>query len=218
MSVQKKVAILNRSRASMSMSNAVENAIASGDLASARTLATELFVNDPEGRWSRAANIRLVQWASQNPMEKLTPEVLRTVGLQVLGVLPKDATSDQLRLLIAPYFLPDQPNRASEVLAELRPECSRSVSASVLFARIAILQSDHQIAAQRWANVRSKFSVGSEGWCESMVGEATAQLRLGLVDQATRLLAQLRGLGPNPLPERVASEVVELERELLKPS
>ena len=197
---------------------AVENAIASGDLASARALATELFANDPEGRWSRAANIRLVQWASKNPTEQVTPDVLRTVGLQVLGVLPKDATSDQLRLLIAPCFLPDQPNQASEVLAELRPECSRSASALVLFARIASLQSDHQIAAQRWANVRSKFSVGSERWCQSMVGEATAQLRLGLVDQATRLLAQLRGLGPNPLPERIASEVVELEHELLKPS
>ena len=47
-----------------------------------------------------------------------------------------------------------------------------------------------------------------------MAGEAAAWLRLSDPQQASRLLAQLRGLGPDPLPVDVAEQLSDLERSL----
>jgi len=193
---------------------AVESAIASGDLEKARKLAQALASEDSDGRWTQAANIRLVQWASRHPGSKHTPEILRTVGPKVLEGLGAGDTSDQLRLLIAPYFLPDRPESASEMLSSLQPEASQSLSAQILRAKIFGLQGQDRDAVTTWSKVRTQCSVGSDAWCQSMVGEAAAWLRLSDPQQASRLLAQLRGLGPDPLPADVAEQLSILERSL----
>jgi hypothetical protein len=193
---------------------AVESAIASDDLKTARKLAESLTSEDSEGRWAQAANIRLVQWASRHPGSKHTPEILRTVGPKVLEALGAGDTSDQLRLLIAPYFLPDRPEFASEMLSTLQPEVAQSLPAQILWARIFGLQGKDQDAVTRWSKVRTQCAVGSDAWCQSMVGEAAAWLRLSDPQQASRLLAQLRGLGPDPLPADVADQLAALERSL----
>ena len=123
-------------------------------------------------------------------------------------------TSDQLRLLIAPYFLPDRPEFASEMLSTLQPEVAQSLPAQILWARIFGLQGKDQDAVTRWSKVRTQCAVGSDAWCQSMVGEAAAWLRLSDPQQASRLLAQLRGLGPDPLPADVADQLAALERSL----
>ncbi|MBL22224.1 MAG: hypothetical protein CMJ37_05270 [Phycisphaerae bacterium] len=192
----------------------VENAIASDDLDKARKLAQALVAEDSEGRWAQAANIRLVQWASRNPSSKQTPDILRTVGPTVLQGLEAGDTFDQLGLLIAPYFLPDRPELASEMLSSLRPEGSQSLSALILWARIFGLQGRDQDAVRTWSKVRAQCSVGSDAWCQSMVGEAAAWIRLSDPNQASRLLAQLRGLGPDPLPADVVEQLSALERSL----
>ena len=193
---------------------AVESAIASDDLKTARKLAESLTSEDSEGRWAQAANIRLVQWASRHPGSKHTPEILRTVGPKVLEALGAGDTSDQLRLLIAPYFLPDRPEFASEMLSTLQPEVAQSLPAQILWARIFGLQGKDQDAVTRWSKVRTQCAVGSDAWCQSMVGEAAAWLRLTEPQQASRLLAQLRGLGPDPLPADVADQLSVLDRSL----
>ena len=193
---------------------AVESAIASDDLETAQKLTQQLVSEDAGGRWAQAANIRLVQWASRHPDSKYTPEILKSVGPKVLEDLEAGDTSDQLRLLIAPYFLPDWPRLASEMLSGLRPKGSQSLSAQVLWARIFALQGKDQDAARSWSKVRSQCPVGSDVWCQSMVGEAAAWVRLSDSQQASRLLAQLRGLGPNPLPVDVAERLFMLERSL----
>lgn len=193
---------------------AVESAIASEDLESARDLARKLFSEDPEGRWAQAANIRLVQWASRHPESNHTPEILRSIGPKVLKKLEAGDTSDQLRLLIAPYFLPDRPELASEMLSSLRPEGAQSLSAQVLWARIFGLQGKDQDAVTSWSKVRAQCAVGSDVWCQSMLGEAAAWVRLSDPQQASRLLSQLRGLGPDPLPVDVADRLSNLERSL----
>lgn len=193
---------------------AVESAIASEDLESARNLAKKLFSEDPEGRWAQAANIRLVQWASRHPESNHTPEILTSVGPKVLKELEAGDTSDQLRLLIAPYFLPDRPELATEMLSSLRPEGAQSVSAQVLWARIFGLQGKDQDAVTSWSKVRAQCAVGSDVWCQSMLGEAAAWVRLSDPQQASRLLSQLRGLGPDPLPVDVADRLSNLERSL----
>ena len=43
-----------------------------------------------------------------------------------------------------------------------------------------------------------------------MVGEAAAWVRLAEPEQAARLIAQLRGLGPDPLPAHIAEKIAEL--------
>lgn len=193
---------------------AVESAIAADDLESARQLARTLASEDSEGRWAQAANIRLVQWASRHPGSKHTPDILRTVGPKVLEDLEPGDTSDQLRLLIAPCFLPGRPELAYEMLSSLRPEGSQLLSAQILWARIFGLQRKDQDAVRTWSKVRAQCSVGSDAWCQSMVGEAAAWVRLADPKQASRLLAQLRGLGPDPLPEDVAEQLSTLERSL----
>ncbi|MED5322257.1 MAG: hypothetical protein VYA02_03215, partial [Planctomycetota bacterium] len=193
---------------------AVESAIASDELEKARKLAQALASEDSDGRWTQAANIRLVQWASRHPGSKHTPEILRTVGPKVLEGLGAGDTSDQLRLLIAPYFLPDRPESASEMLSSLQPEVSQSLSAQILRAKIFGLQGQDQDAVTTWSKVRTQCSVGTDAWCQSMVGEAAAWLRLSDPQQASRLLAQLRGLGPDPLPADVAEQLSILERSL----
>lgn len=193
---------------------AVESAIASEDLESARDLARKLFSEDPEGRWAQAANIRLVQWASRHPESNHTPEILRSIGPKVLKKLEAGDTSDQLRLLIAPYFLPDRPELASEMLSSLRSEGAQSLSAQVLWARIFGLQGKDHDAVMSWSKVRAQCAVGSDVWCQSMLGEAAAWVRLSDPQQASRLLAQLRGLGPDPLPVDVADRLSNLERSL----
>ncbi len=193
---------------------AVESALASEDLETARVLAKKLLSEDKEGRWSHAANIRLVQWASRHPQSNHTPEILRSVGPKVLKELEAGNTSDQLRLLIAPYFLPGRPELASEMLSSLRPEGAQSLSAQVLWARIFGLQGKDPDAVTSWSKVRAQCTVGSDVWCQSMIGEAAAWVRLSDPQQASRLLAQLRGLGPDPLPVDVADRLSTLERSL----
>ncbi len=192
----------------------VENAIASNDLDKALDLARTLVVEDSTGRWAQAANIRLVQWASRHRDSRHAPEILKRVGPIVLEGLEAGDTSDRLRLLIAPYFLPAQPELASEILFSLRPEASQSLSAKILWARIFGLQGKHQDAVRTWSTVRAQCSVGSETWCQSMVGEAAGWVRLSDPQQASRLLAQLRGLGPDPLPADVAAQLSSLESSL----
>ena len=193
---------------------AVESAIASDDLETARKLAQALAFKDAGGRWSQAANIRLVQWASRHPSSKITPDILRTVGPKVLEGLEAGDTSDQLRLLIAPYFLPNRPELASEMLSLLQPEVAQSLPGQILWARIFGLLGKDQDAVTTWSKVRTQCSVGSDAWCQSMAGEAAAWLRLSDPQQASRLLAQLRGLGPDPLPVDVAEQLSDLERSL----
>ena len=190
---------------------AVESAISLGDLHTARALAKTLASEDPQGRWSQAANIRLVQWAARHPSSDHTAEILKSVGPEVLEDLEAGATSDQLRLLIAPYFLPDQPDLASEILSLLQPEASQSLSAQILWARISsLIGDDWAYAVMQWSKVRSLCSIGSDAWCQSMVGEAAAWVRLAEPEQAARLIGQLRGLGPDPLPAHIAEKIAEL--------
>ena len=193
---------------------AIESAIASGDIESARDLAQRLGSEDSGGRWTQAANIRLVQWASRHPDSQQTPDIMRTVGPKVLEGLEAGETSDQLRLLIAPHFLPDQPELASSMLSFLQPEGSQSLSAQILWARIFGLQGKSQDAVRTWSQVRTQCPVGSDAWCQSMVGEAAAWVRLGDPEQASRLLSQLRGLGPSPLPSDVAEQLSRIELSL----
>ena len=193
---------------------AVENAIASDDLDKAQELAQTLVLEDPEGRWAKAANIRLVQWASRHQASKHAPGIFKTVGPTVLERLEAGDTSDQLRLLIAPHFLPDQPELASKLLSSLQPKRAQSLPAQILWARIFGLQRKDEEAVSTWSKVRTQCSVGSDTWCQSMVGEAAAWVRLSDPQQASRLLAQLRGLGPNPLPSDVLETLLMLERSL----
>ena len=102
----------------------------------------------------------------------------------------------------------------AEMLSSLQPKVSQSLSAQILRARIFGLQGKDRDAVTTWSNVRTQCSVGSDAWCMSMVGEATAWFRLSDPQQASRLLAQLRGLGPDPLPADVAEQLSVLERSL----
>ena len=132
----------------------------------------------------------------------------------MLDRLEAGDTSDQLRLLIAPHFLPDQPELASKLLSSLQPKGAQSLPAQILWARIFGLQGKDEEAVSTWSKVRTQCSVGSDTWCQSMVGEAAAWVRLSDPQQASRLLAQLRGLGPNPLPSDVLETLLMLERSL----
>ncbi len=193
---------------------AVESAISMGDLQTARGLAKTLASEDSQGRWALAANIRLVQWASGNPSSEHAAAILRSVGPKVLEGLEAGATSDQLRLLIAPYFLPEQPELASEILSSLQPDGAQSLTAQILFARISSLRGEHRVAVSQWAKVRTECSIGSDPWCQSMVEEAAAWIRLADPQQASRLIGQLRGLGPDPLPSHIAEKISELDLSL----
>ena len=100
------------------------------------------------------------------------------------------------------------------MLSSLRPESAQSLSAQVLWARIFGLQGKDHDAVMSWSKVRAQCAVGSDVWCQSMLGEAAAWVRLSDPQQASRLLAQLRGLGPDPLPVDVADRLSNLERSL----